>query len=45
MNRLLKGEAAYYAFLLTSRQEREYCGRKLTLGADDILVIEKESMD
>jgi len=40
MNRLLKGEAVDMPFFNFKTGNREYRGRKLTLGADDILVIE-----
>lgn len=40
MNRLLKGEAVDMPFFNFKTGKREYRGRKLTLGADDILVIE-----
>ena len=40
MNRLLKGEAGYMPSFNFKTGKREYRGRKLTLGADDILVIE-----
>ena len=40
MNRLLKGEAVDMPSFNFKTGKREYRGRKLTLGADDILVIE-----
>ncbi|HRM98703.1 MAG TPA: nucleoside kinase [Agathobacter rectalis] len=40
MNRLLKGEAIDMPSFNFKTGKREYRGRKLTLGADDILVIE-----
>ena len=40
MNRLLKGEAVHMPSFNFKTGKREYRGRKLTLGADDILVIE-----
>ena len=40
MNRLLKGEAVDMPSFYFKTGKREYRGRKLTLGADDILVIE-----
>ena len=40
MNRLLKGEAVDLPSFNFKTGKREYRGRKLTLGADDILVIE-----
>ena len=40
MNRLLKGEAVNMPSFNFKTGKREYRGRKLTLGADDILVIE-----
>ena len=40
MNRLLKGEAVDMPSFNFKTGKREYSGRKLTLGADDILVIE-----
>ena len=40
MNRLLKGEAVDMPSFNFKTGKREYHGRKLTLGADDILVIE-----
>ena len=40
MNRLLKGEAVDMPSFNFKTGNREYRGRKLTLGADDILVIE-----
>lgn len=40
MNRLLKGEAVDMPSFNFKTGKREYCGRKLVLGPDDILVIE-----
>lgn len=40
MNRLLKGEAVDMPFFNFKTGKREYRGRKLVLGSDDILVIE-----
>lgn len=40
MNRLLKGEAVDMPSFNFKTGKREYRGRKLTLGADDILVVE-----